>query len=309
MRLITKPYRNLIILLTRRCPLRCPDCNIHPELGSAETIEKKQLTAFFSAITKKIIHGGVIWTGGEPFSALPELLFGLKLAQTHQMMSEILTSGSWYPDADQFLELLGPFKTGLNIRLSIDGAHLSQIKWQDIEVLCFTILKKGFKLSFTLRANDPYRLNPGGDLKKKLLDILARFDPTLIATPHLFHIIPHMPVASNLLVSTIAQTVQVKPPVCKLAQKDLVIGWDGRPYACCGLFLFDDNRSCSLDLPVNRLIFDQLRHIGPHRLAQQVGIPLPNLSKAPLNTPCYLCQYLWKNHIDQLQSYHHPFSP
>jgi len=283
--------------------LRCPECNVHPELDNGELLSDSSLEKNITPISRKQIKGGIIWTGGEPFETPDLLLHGLHLASSYGFFSEILTGGLWHRNADSMLKSLVPYRDFINIRISLDGPHLAMIGSEPILNLCTEIMKRGFRLSFTVRTGDPYSSPELAALKNDLAVLQGRLTPERIPTAHLWHQIPHMTAPAESPSSPKDSSGGISPSrKCRLAGKDRVIAWDGHLYACCGLFLFPDNYRLSLDFGSNREIFEQLRLLGPKEIARRLKIPLPNCSESSESTPCPLCQYLWKHHSTRLRT-------
>lgn len=292
-------YRNLIFLLTRSCTLSCPECNIKPQLDDGASISPAFLERWISPSNRQRIRAGIIWSGGEPLLKLDSLVYGLHLARENGFRSEILTGGAWPLDADTILNSLAKFRSELNLRLSIDGPHFNQIGPTRIKELCTAILEGGFKLGFTYRQPDPFAPVGLQELKIELLEIFRRHAPEQLSAAHFIHHLPHMP-DEDCRICPPGPPAPAGPPKCKLAEKDLVLAWDERRYACCGLFVSADNRALSLDTEPNQRIFALLRQQGPLALAERLKIALPVNLCADSASPCTLCRYLWKNHPQQL---------
>lgn len=295
--------RNLIFLLSRRCSLGCPDCNIHPELDDGAIMSPETLEENIGPKARNQIGGGIIWTGGEPFETPEILLQGLRLAASRGFQSEILTGAHWTIGIDSILRALEPFRDSMNLRVSVDGAHLSRIGPDRVLELCTRIMERKFRVSFTIRSHDPFSGPELTGLLQQLTRLVQRLDPKRAAAPHLWHQIPHMKAPAPL--QKIRHEPLLKPSAsrrCRLALVDRVIAWDGLSYACCGLFLFRDNSGLSLSHKSNRAVFEELRRIGPAGVARRLGLRLPDSFPDDGSSPCTLCQILWKNHSALLQS-------
>ena len=295
-----KPYRNLILLLSRRCRLHCPECNIQPELDNGQVLTPDTLKKIITCATRQTVRGGIIWTGGEPFDSADELFFGLQLAQDQGFFSEILTSGSWHTQADAILNRLSPFRNRLNIRLSLDGAHQLQLDWNCQKNLIERILEGGFTLNFTLRSNDPYTIVDPMIMQNEIEEIFRRIAPGQSPSSHLFHTMPHMTPPREGQIRSVFEKSPQPQYRCRLALKDLVIAWDGLRYACCGLFMEKDNKRYSLEHEDNRTVFRLLRRIGPLALARKMGMALPDQETLYTHGPCPLCRFLWKEEYARL---------
>jgi hypothetical protein len=312
MSLAFQPARNLIVLLTRTCPLRCQDCNIHPDGPDGPTLSPKILETLFTPSLRQRVKGGVIWSGGEPLSAFPELCLGLDLAHRLGFHGEILTAGAWLKDSETILEALQPYRTRLNLRISLDGPHLRQVPLEDLLRLVELILGSGLKLGFTLRPADPHLTAELDEHRQAVFDRVRALDPDFFRRPHAIHQLPHMPDLPYEASSASGWAPgSGHDAVCSLAEKDRVVAWDGHVYACCGLFFPGDNRGHSLgsitasDAPLepvhpgNPLLYALLRSLGPARLARSLGLPLP--PGQPAATPvCSLCRHLIRHHLPRI---------
>lgn len=304
--------RNLIILLTRTCPLSCPECNIHPQTTkTGHTLNPKILKTLITPALRQQVKGGVIWSGGEPFCALPELVSGLEAASAAGFHSEILTAGTWLSEIDTILPRLNPFKERINLRISLDGPHLRQMCQNDLLQLIERTIQAGIKLGFTLRSQDPYLTPELEQQRQAVFDRIQVLYPDFFARPHVIHLMPHIPQPLPQAGGAMGPLEKTLYKPCKLAEKDRVIAWDGYRYACCGLFFPGENQGHALGPAVpaygdaadpersTEILFAWLRKVGPLQLARHLGLSLPDLSLASLPV-CSQCRFLFHHHRHRL---------
>ncbi len=226
-------YTNLIIFLTNRCRSGCRTCNVRAIPGNSGMLQMNDIDTIFddphiSGSNNKF----VIWTGGEPFENFPVLEYGIKISGKRGFRSEILSSGYWYRDAPEMLDEL--FKKGdFSLRVSIDSEHFDFSGEEFLFDLLEECLEIGLELNFTVREI------PGDQSFEGILNSIKKnfssYTEERKGDPRWIHHIPHVPVDENDHYKASGFSLKINTG-CKLVFRDIVAGWDGNIYPCCGLF-------------------------------------------------------------------------
>ena len=227
-------FNSLILFLTNKCLSGCSTCNINAVPGNTGMLGSEDIDVLFGYLSKRgCVNKFIVWTGGEPIENFPTLKYGLARADKYEYKSEILTSGYWYRDRPFLLEELkehGPF----SLRISVDSEHLEFSEPEILSRLACECIDKGIEVNFTVR-----EIEGDGDLISELLRSLDKAHPDYLrkksGDPRWIHRIPHVPV-SGIGCNPDKGGYSISRSGCRMVFRDLVVGWDGNIYPCCGLF-------------------------------------------------------------------------
>ncbi|MCK5222827.1 MAG: hypothetical protein KAR14_14665, partial [Candidatus Aminicenantes bacterium] len=227
-------YNNLIIFLTDRCMSGCATCNVKASPENSGMVLHDDLDLIFeNSLLAESVSKYVIWTGGEPFENFSSLIYGIGQAERSGFNSEILTAGYWYEEGASHLTELK--KAGnFSLRISIDQEHLRFSGTEKIIDLLSECIDMGIEANFTVR-----KIGDEQDCRLIFFDEIKRSFPDhyreKTGDPRWIHQIPHVPISKDDPYLNYNKEVY-KNSGCKMAGRDLVVGWDGNIYPCCGLF-------------------------------------------------------------------------
>ncbi|MBN1552920.1 radical SAM protein [bacterium] len=221
--------RSIIIFLNRTCPVGCATCNVNASVDNTEFLDPEWIARFFINIDRFRSKQYIVWTGGEPFLSFDSLKIGLKLAAAYGFKSEILSSGVWVQQHPEFLRDLK--KSGnYNLRLSLDAEHQKTVPWEYVRKTVRESSKLGIELNFTLRhIPNEHEFTPEFYINR----IKTEF-------PELYHLNRDNHRWIHVI-NTFGKDTQLSDINRKLKQrcylgfKDVVVGFDGYVYPCCGL--------------------------------------------------------------------------
>jgi MoaA/NifB/PqqE/SkfB family radical SAM enzyme len=231
-------YQSLIVFLNRRCPVGCTTCNAAALPENDEQLSSRWLSQFFERMKNLNFSGYIVWTGGEPFLSYEALTAGISFANSKGYHSEVLTSGIWFDQYPERLEL--PVKQGyLSVRLSLDAEHQENVPISRIIRLISRAEKLGVEINFTLR-EIPGNTRPAGKYIEDIKEALPEYYQKNVKRSRWIHHIPHMPITPSDYDRQMETGAEIpasnQKRTCKLIFRDLVIGADGLVYPCCGLF-------------------------------------------------------------------------
>lgn len=305
-------YKNLIIFLTDRCKSRCATCNIKASPENSGIVFHEDLDLIFgNSPLADSVSKYVIWTGGEPFEIFSSLVYGIGLAARSGFYSEILTAGYWYEEGASHLTELK--KAGdFSLRISIDQEHLRFSGTEKIISLLSECIDMRIEVNFTVR-------KIGGEQDNNLIffDEVKRSFPDFYrkktGDPRWIHQIPHVPVSEDDPYLKSDKEVY-KNSGCKMAGRDLVVGWDGNIYPCCGLFSlagFEKYATGNIrgfdfiekkHIKSNEL-FKLIRESGPGELTKRFGSEDIGIEIHGFNNQCHACLSLLLSYEKQIEEY------
>ncbi|MCK5004644.1 MAG: SPASM domain-containing protein [Candidatus Aminicenantes bacterium] len=291
-------YSSLIIFLTNRCKAGCSTCNIVAVPGNTGMLHPDDLDSIFN---NSFLAGSagkyILWTGGEPFESFSSLVYGIGLADRSGFRSEILTAGYWYDKERLHLTKLRE-AGNFSLRISIDPEHL---KFTGIDILTLLIsecIEIGIEVNFTVR-----EINDDQNIVSDFFDNVKRSFPEYYRRKQRdhrwIHHIPHVPVSKDDPY-TDNSSEKYRNSGCRMAGRDLVIGWDGNIYPCCGLFSLPGFKKYALGNirgtgPVenkytnSNKLFNLIREAGPDGLIGKFGSEEINSEKYEFRNQCHAC--------------------
>ncbi|MEN8153287.1 MAG: radical SAM protein [Acidobacteriota bacterium] len=294
------PFQNLIIFLNNSCPVSCRTCNISAVPGKGDHLSLEMIGLLFKKIKNVEINKFIIWTGGEPFLSFKNLKSGIKTGEDNGFSSEILTSGIWFRDNEDFPEELKD-AGNFSLRVSIDVEHEKVVKENVLTGLIEKCIKLGIDVNFTVRdiPGEP-------DVFKNLSKVLRKDFPDYyrgkISDSRWVHRIPHTPVCKDdPYRDFFVKKGGVPEGRCKAVFRDLVAGWDGNLYPCCGLFSIPRHRDFSIGnieeidfTNISKIlngenIFSKIAESGPSGLCRNLGVEPDKLGWGPYQNLCHLC--------------------
>lgn len=305
-------YNSLIIFLTDRCMAGCPTCNVAASHGKSGKLHPDDLdlifnNSFLTGSTGKYI----LWTGGEPFENYSSLVYGIGLAGRSGFRSEILTAGYWFDRKMLHLEKL--HKAGkFSLRISIDPEHL---KFTGVDVLTSLLgecIETGTEVNFTVR-----EIDDGQNAISDFFDSVKRSFPDYYKEKkkdhRWIHHIPHVPISGNDPYTDTSRRKYINSG-CMMAGRDLVIGWDGNIYSCCGLFSLPGFEKFALgnigDTGTNKNkysksneLFGLIREAGPDGLTEKFGSEGSKSEKNKFRNQCHACISLLRRYEKPIEKY------
>ena len=305
-------YNSLIIFLTNRCKAGCATCNVDAAPGNTGMLHPDDLDSIFNNSSLTGSSGKyILWTGGEPFESFSSLVYGIGLADRSGFRSEILTAGYWY-DKEK-LHLTKLHEAGnFSLRISIDPEHL---KFTGIDILTLLIsesIETGTEVNFTVR-----EINENQNIVSVFFKNIKRSFPEYYRRRRRdhrwIHHIPHVPVSKNDPY-TDNSSEKYRNSGCRMAGRDLVIGWDGNIYPCCGLFslpgfekyalgnIGDDGHIENKYINSNKL-FNLIRDAGPGGLIEKFGSEESNEEKCGFRNQCHACISLFRKYNKPIGNY------
>ncbi len=298
-------YSSLIIFLTNKCMVGCATCNVGAVPGNTGILNPNDLDSVFSNSLLKGLYGKyILWTGGEPFESFSSLVYGIGLADRSGFHSEILTAGYWYDK--ELAHLIKLHEAGnFSLRISIDPEHLKFIGTEILMLLLSECIETGTDVNFTVR-----------DIKDDENSVSDFFENIKRSFPEYYreksrdhrwiHHIPHVPVSEN---DPYADNSNQKynNSGCKMAGRDLVIGWDGYIYPCCGLFSLPGFSRYALGhigdpgpfenkYANSNELFSLIRDAGPQGLIEKFGSEVSSSEKYGFNNQCHACLSLLRRY-------------
>lgn len=305
-------YKNLIIFLTDRCKSGCATCNVKASPENSGMILHDDLDLILgNSLLAESVSKYVIWTGGEPFENFSSLIYGIGLAERSGFNSEILTAGYWYEEGASYLTELK--KTGnFSLRISIDQEHLRFSGTERITALFSECMDMGIEVNFTVR-----KIKDEQDGKSIFFDEIKRLFPDFYrkktGDPRWIHRIPHVPVSEDDPYLNNDKEVY-KNSGCKMTGRDIVVGWDGNIYPCCGLFSLTGFKKFATGnirgagfiekkhIKSNEL-FKLIRENGPGELTKKFGTASINMEIYGFNNQCHACLSLLLSYEKQIEEY------
>ncbi len=304
-------YNNLIIFLTDRCRSGCSTCNVRAIPENPGMLQRSELDAIF---TDPIVSGDIgkyiIWTGGEPFENFSVLEYGISIGGKNGFRSEILSSGYWFEEAPELLERLTK-KGDFSLRVSIDSEHLDFVEDNIILMLMKECIDKKIELNFTVRDI------PGDGSSVEILNKVKKKFPVYTGEraddTRWIHHIPHVPVNGNDPYKTGITSISYNSG-CKMVFRDLVAGWDGNLYPCCGLFSLPGYKKYSTGSFTQQnpegwkfenasALFKMIGDKGPYGIFQKFGSP-EALEEIPgFRNQCHACLHFLRKYDVLLEEF------
>jgi organic radical activating enzyme len=278
----------------------CKSCNVNAVPKGGEFLSAGVIDDIFKS-SEELIPDFIIITGGEPFNSYEELIMILQKSKKMNRKSEVLSSGSWYGSHPELLKKLS--MSSCSLRISLDIEHQQRVPFNLILELIESALLLDIEVNFTLRKAAGISADP----EKYKLEILDKFPVLKKDLSRRFHVIPHFeikPLVGGCTAEFIGKRWQKS---CPQILKDLVIGWDGRIYPCCGIFQRKDYRLFGLELSEG-LGFESIRRAflknrdlkvlyedGPAGLLTSKISAQTRLQWGKIIQPCDLCFAIWYN--------------
>lgn len=293
-------FQNLIIFLNNSCPVSCRTCNVSTVPGKGDHLNLKKLDLLFKKINNVDIDKFIIWTGGEPFISFENLKSGIEKGGKGGFRSEILTSGTWFREKGYDLEELkdaGEF----SLRISIDAEHKRVVSEDILFGLIRNCIELDIEVNFTVR-DIPGSPDIFKNLSEKIESLFPAYYKKKVSDSRWVHRIPHTPVSKN---DPYKDFFEKGGPIpggrCNTVFRDLVVGWDGDLYPCCGLFsiprykgfsygtIKDINISALSNRIYKKNIFSKIAESGPFGLCRDLGLEPEKLGWGPYQNLCHLC--------------------
>lgn len=305
-------YKSLIIFLTDRCKSGCPTCNVKASPENSGMLLHEDLNLLFGNLPlTRPVSKYIIWTGGEPFENFSSLAYGVGLAERSGFNSEILTAGYWYDEGQSHLAELE--KSGrFSLRISIDQEHLRFSGMAKLITLFSECMDRRIEVNFTVR-----KIRDGQNAISAFFAEIKRSFPChygkRIDDPRWIHQIPHVPVSGDDPY-LYYDNETYKNSGCKMAGRDLIVGWDGNIYPCCGLFSLPGFKKYATGnirgsgliekkyLRSNEL-FKLLRENGPDGLIKKFGSEEISLEANNFNNQCHACLSMLRSYEKPIEEY------
>jgi len=244
----------------------------------------------------------VVWTGGEPFENIESLKRGLKMAAEKGWSSEILTAGYWFRKRPGLLKTL--LKNGdFSLRISIDREHLKYTLADTILSLAGECIDLDIPLNFTVRSIPGD--SSGRELRNWMGERFPEYTEERKKDPRWIHRIPHVPVGSN---DPYPPDGSPAAPLtgCAMVFRDLVAGWDGNFYPCCGLFSLPGFERYAVggtgkpDIRRGRAeeLFSRIQKKGPGVIREIFGSSGPEMENIDYRNNCHACLDLLRNYAE-----------
>ncbi len=214
----------VVILLTRRCTLRCPHCFLRPIDQPGDEIDPELLDTILDQLGKAPRVRGICFSGGEPFLVHRALIRATNRAAELGKVCFILTNAGWATSARAARSALRPMrKARPSLFLSIDPFHQAHIPLANVENAVVAALELGCSArlfaAYTRRQADSGETEwpPAAELAARYGIVLEAFpiSPLGLAREH-----------PNLIVPGDADLP------CGMLTKP-VIRYDGGLIACC----------------------------------------------------------------------------
>lgn len=298
-------YNSLIIFLTNRCLAGCATCNVVAVPGNTGMLNPDDLDLIFNNSFLPVSAGKyVLWTGGEPFESFSSLVYGIGLADRSGFHSEILTAGYWYDKERLHLSKLHE-AGNFSLRISIDPEHLKFTGIDLLTPLLSECIDTGTEVNFTVR-----EINENQNIVSDFFDNVKRSFPEYYNDKkrdhRWIHYIPHVPVSGDDPYPDNSGE-KYRNSGCMMAGRDLVIGWDGNIYPCCGLFSLPefekfslgnikDARTVKNKYSKSNELFSLIRKAGPAGLIEKFGSEESNSEKYKFRNQCHACLFLLRRH-------------
>jgi len=298
-------YNSLIIFLTNRCLAECTTCNVVAAPGNTGMLNPDDLDLIFNNSFLPVSAGKyILWTGGEPFESFSSLVYGIGLADGSGFHSEILTAGYWYDKERLHLSKLHE-AGNFSLRISIDPEHL---KFTGIDILTSLLsecIETGTEVNFTIR-----EINDDQNSVSSFLENIKRHFPEYYRKKRKdhrwIHYIPHVPVSGDDPYSD-NSVEKYRNTGCRIAGRDLVIGWDRNVYPCCGLFSLPgfkkyalgnirDDKSEEIKYTNSNELFKLVSVAGPDGLIKRFGSEDVLSEKGVFRNQCHACLSLLRKY-------------
>lgn len=303
-------YNNLIIFLTDRCRSGCPTCNVRAIPENTGMLQYSDLDLIFAdPLVSGMAGKFIIWTGGEPFENFPVLEYGISISGEKGFRSEILSSGYWFRDMPGLLGKLRE-KGNFSLRISIDSEHLDFSGGDLLLKLIGECITESIELNFTVRD-----IPGSGESIVEILNKVKKNFPAYAAErkgdPRWIHHIPHVPV-DEIDPYTYEDILSLNNSGCKMVFRDLVAGWDGNIYPCCGLFSlpgfekystgsFTDRGLNESEYGNVRKLFSMIREKGPSGIIQEFGSNNAVGDIPEFRNQCHACLYLLRKYNEKIE--------
>ena len=298
-------FNSIIIFVNNICSVGCATCNVSAKSSNKSVLDRKKLDILLKESKSAELSKYVTWTGGEPFLSFELLLYGLKKAEDLGFKSEVLTSGVWFDKDPEFIDKLKGIRD-ISIRISLDYEHNKKVSHKTLIKLIERSLDNKIDINFTVRKIPGVNYSPD-DLFMRIKGGFSEYFLKKKSDFRWIHTIPHIPVHEDDPYISEIRDFHVSKKGCKFVYKDLVTGWDGFVYPCCGLFSVADfngfalteitggfsNRIESL-IKSDRLFF-MIRSSGPSSLTDKVEIPDRIKWSIKSMNSCFVCNRILDN--------------
>jgi len=228
-------FTSLIIFLNNICPVGCETCNVSAKPDNNEEISDNDIDLILNEAKAHELTSYIIWTGGEPFYNPEKLKRAVLNAYKSGFVSEILTSAFYMPPNNFFNSIKG----SLSVRISIDSEHQSVVKVEKLLKFSEIVINNGIDINFTVR-KIPGNEFPVKDIFEKFKSSFPGYYKKRENDKRWIHNIPHIPLKENDPYILKSDNIGSETGGCKFVFRDLVAGWDGKIYPCCGLFSLTD---------------------------------------------------------------------
>lgn len=253
----------------------------------------------------------VIWTGGEPFENFTALEYGISIAAKKGFRSEVLSSGYWFGKAPERLGRLAG-QGFFSLRISLDREHIDFTGEDLILRLTEACIGRKVDLNFTIR-NIPGDNESADDLLEMIKRKFPDYSEQRRNDPRWIHRIPHVPVDDSDIYESEKGSF-LSGSGCKMVFRDLVVGWDGNVYPCCGVFSLPEFENYSTGcfpgydgaiwkhgrvMELFRLIGEK----GPAVIDDKFGSDETGGGRQKYLNQCHGCLHLLKNYRVQIEKF------
>lgn len=266
-----------IMVLTRRCPLRCAHCIVDAGPEHPEVMDEDLALAAVQGLGRYPQLKQVVFTGGEPFQHVDMLGTLLASAGKWGLETNIVTSAFWASTPRRAREMLDRLPPVTALTFSADRYHLDFISLRHVRNGAQAALERGIRVGAFLCVqgeDDPFLKEFSRAMGERLMGHMRLQTQSL-------HGAGRARLSSGLL-DKIARVplADVPDKRCTLPAAPAILP-DGRMMACCGDTVSDPHRWGALtygslkETPVERMLDKVDRHylvhalrlFGPKRLA------------------------------------------
>jgi MoaA/NifB/PqqE/SkfB family radical SAM enzyme len=160
----------LIIQVTLLCPLKCEHCNVNAGPDKGSNLDVNNLLTQLGDFANITPEGTVFITGGEPFSAKLVLDEILKLCETLNLSTYIITSANWARTLPKALKTLKKYSKIHLLSVSADQWHEDFVPIDYVENAVRAALSLGINVNVALTLTDEFD-DYESSLKSRLLDV------------------------------------------------------------------------------------------------------------------------------------------
>ncbi|SNR69756.1 radical SAM protein [Dokdonia pacifica] len=233
--MFSRTLDELVVHLTKFCPLECDHCNVSASKLLKEDIEFNKLMSIIKD-AKELNFKTISFAGGEPFARKKLLISAIEYSNSLNLKTKVVTSAFWGINPDHAINYLSKFKNvGLQeIIFSYDDPHAAYLKENIVINAVNAALHLGIKVTIQVAVEPDSVIDK--EYVQKLLDENCKNSDLVVISQALINSTGRALDSSDIdrRLSRRKDHRAFKGP-CSSVIKQTTVHTDGSIVPCCGV--------------------------------------------------------------------------